>query len=240
MTKVVAFFGASAGVGLSALKQSIAAGHECIALCRFPSKLTAIFPAETTPNLTIVQGDAKDLSTVSKCIQKRNGELVDQIISTIGAKPIISKLSIDDPEVCRKGMFTLLGALEQLRRAGATGQPYIIVFSTTGMSRFGRDVPLAMVPLYHIALKVPHQDKRIMEDSLAASGEDFTIVRGSLLTNGASTTRIRVGIEDPKTGRESNAIGYTISREDAGRWISENLVVKRDAQYLKKVATITY
>jgi hypothetical protein len=51
---------------------------------------------------------------------------------------------------------------------------------------------------------------------------------------------IRVGIEDPKTGRESNAIGYTISREDAGKWIAESLILKRDAKYSNKIAMITY
>ena len=78
-----------------------------------------------------------------------------------------------------------------------------------------------------------------MEDSLAASNEDFTIVRATWLVNGERDREIRVGIEDPKTGRESEAIGYTISREDAGWWIAENLVLKRDTKYLRKIATIT-
>ncbi|KAI9740885.1 MAG: hypothetical protein M1818_004490 [Claussenomyces sp. TS43310] len=240
MTKTVAFFGASTGVGLSALKHSLAAGHQCIALCRIPSKLTAIFPAEATPNLKIVQGDAKDVSAVSQCLQDIDGKLVDQIVSTIGGRPVISKMSIDDPEVCRKGIAALFEALAQLRRNGVTGQPHIIICSTTGISRFGRDIPIAMIPLYHVLLKVPHADKRILEESLVTSDEDYTIVRASLLTDGETTTDIRVGIEDPKTGTESKAIGYTISREDAGRWIAENLLLKRDTKYLKKIATITY
>jgi hypothetical protein len=109
-----------------------------------------------------------------------------------------------------------------------------------GLSRFGRDVPLAVVPLYHIMLKVPHEDKVIMEDRLVASQEAYTIVRASLLTDGESTKETRVGIEDPKTGRDSKAIGYSISREDTGEWIAENLVLMRDAKYSNKIATITY
>lgn len=239
-SKTVAFFGASTGVGLSALKHTLAAGYQCIALCRTPSKLTAIFPTETTPNLKIVQGNAHDVSSVSKCLQGEDGKLVDVVVSTIGGQFIMSKLSIDDPEVCRKGAATLLEALAELRRSGTTRNPHIIACSTTGLSRFGRDIPLAMIPFYHIVLKVPHEDKVIMDDRLIASQEAYTIVRASLLTDGESTKEIRVGIEDPKTGRESKAIGYTISREDTGKWIAENLVLKRDAKYSNKIAMVTY
>lgn len=56
-SKTVAFFGASTGIGLSALKHTLAAGHNCIALCRTPSKLSAIFPPGV-PNLKIVEGNA--------------------------------------------------------------------------------------------------------------------------------------------------------------------------------------
>jgi hypothetical protein len=239
-TKAVAFLGASTGVGLSALKHTLAANHKCIALCRTPSKLTAIFPPESTPNLRIIEGNAHDVAAVSKCLQTEDGKLVDNIISTIGAKFITTKLTIDDPEVCRKGIAVLLEALTELRRNGATGKPHIVVCSTTGMSRFGRDIPYAMVPLYHVLLKVPHQDKTIMEDRLAESGETYTIVRASLLVNGESTKKVRVGIEDPKTGRESPAIGYTISREDAGKWVADNLILKNEGKYVNKIATITY
>jgi hypothetical protein len=241
-SKTVAFFGASTGTGLSALKHTLAAGHQCIALCRTPSKFTAIFPADAYPNLKLVPGNAHDIASVSKCLLAEHGKLVDFVVSTIGAKPVMEGIlpSIDDPEVCRKGAATLLEALAELRRNGATGNPHIIVGSTTGMSRFGRDTPLVIVPLYKIVLKIPHEDKIIMEDRLVGSGETYTIVRMSALTNGESMKEIRVGIEDPKTGRESNAIGYTISREDAGKWIAESLILKRDAKYSNKIAMITY
>ena len=238
--KTVAFLGASTGVGLSVLKHTLAAGHRCIALCRIPSKLTAIFPHETTPNLQVVQGNAHDIAAVSKCLVAENGKLVDEIISTIGGKFILSKMAVDDMEVCRKGMTTILEALAQLRRGGITGKPHIVVCSTTGMSPFGRDIPIAMIPLYHVLLKVPHEDKKAMEDHLVKSGEAYTILHPSLLVNGETSNEIRVGIEDPKTGRESEAIGYTISREDTGKWIANNLVLQLDRRYINKVAMVTY
>ncbi|ORY68880.1 uncharacterized protein BCR38DRAFT_424564 [Pseudomassariella vexata] len=238
--ETVAFLGASTGVGLSALKHTLATGRRCIALCRNPEKLSAILPATSNPNLEIVQGNAHDVAAVSRCLQPSSGALVSTVVSTIGGAFIFSKMTLDDPEVCRKGMVTLLEALDQLRRDGAVGKPHIIICSTTGMSRFGRDTPLAVVPMYKVLLKVPHEDKIVMEDLLVESEEEYTIVRASLMVNGETTKKIRVGIEDPRTGRESDAIGYTISREDAGRWVAENLVLSRDGRYNKKIATITY
>ena len=238
-TKTVAFLGASTGVGLSALKHTLAAGHPCIALCRIPSKLTAILPPETTPNLQIIEGNAHDTSAVSKCLLASKGKLVDAIVSTIGPK-VTATMKIDDPEVCRKGMATLLESLAELRSSGASGKPHIVVCGPTGMSKFGRDVPLLMVPLYHLLLKVPHRDNKIMDDRLVESGEAFTIIHASLLVDGETKKEIRVGIEDPKTGRESSAIGYTISREDTGKWVADNLVLRLDERYVNKIVMVTY
>ncbi|KAH8162499.1 hypothetical protein CIB48_g5765 [Xylaria polymorpha] len=239
-SETVAFFGASGGVGLAALKHTLATGRKCVALCRNPAKLSAILPLESNPNLRIVQGNAHDVTAVSKCLLAQPGVLVDQIISTIGGAFVASKLTIDDPEVCRKGMTVLLIALAGLRRDGAVGKPHIVVCSTTGLSRFGRDIPIAMVPLYHVVLKVPHEDKVIMEDNLVSSGESFTIVRPSLMVADEDTTKVvRVGIEDPKTGRKSSAIGYTITKFDAGRWIAETLILKKQEEYSNKIAMIT-
>ena len=239
-TKTVAFIGASIGVGLAALKHTLAAGHQCIALCRFPEKLEAVFPPGSAPNLRILQGNAHDVEAVSKCIQTEGGKLVDNIVSTIGSRPELTNLRNIDAKVCRKGMATLLEALSLLRSRGIHGSPHITVCSTTGMSRFGRDTPIAIVPLYSVLLKVPHQDKTIMEDQLAASGESFTIIRCSLMVNGETSKPVRVGIEDPKTGRESSAIGYTISREAVGKWVANSLILKNPSKYTNKIAMLTH
>jgi nucleoside-diphosphate-sugar epimerase len=238
-TKTVTFIGASGGVGLSALKHTLAAGHQCIALCRTPSKLTSIFPPESTPNLKVIEGNAHDVQAVSKCLLTEDGKLVDLVLSTIGSRPNFRKMTIEDPECCRNGAAALLEALDNLQRDGATGSPHLITFSTTGISRFGRDYPLAVFPIYHWMLKVPHVDKRITEDRFSDSGRPFTIVRASLLTTGETTKEVRVGIEDPKTGRESEAIGYFISREDSGKWVAENLILKTEEKYVDKIAMIT-
>lgn len=236
--QTIAFLGATTGVGLSALKHTLAAGHNCVALARTPSKLTDILPLSQHRNLSVIQGNAHDVDVVARLLKKNDNSIVDAIITTIGAKPV--GLTVDDPNVCERGMGTLILALAQLRQGGAHGRPLIVGCGTTGASRFGRDFPLVTTPVYRILIKVPLADKRAMESKLFASGEDFTMVRASLLTNGESDTKIRVGVEDPEKGPESKAIGYTISREDAGQWIARNLVLESDQKYLNKIASITY
>lgn len=243
----IAFIGASAGVGLTALEHCLAAGHHCIALCRTPAKLEKLLPNE--PNLKIVQGNAKDVAAVTRILTKPGNplNLVDQVVSTLGAQPAFKwgfLPTIDDPKVCQSAMAALLDALDTLRQRGAHGNPNLVICSTTGMSHFGRDVPYLMIPLYHLVLRLPHADKTAMEARLFESGEHFTVVRCSWMSgcDGPSDTPVRVGVEDPRTGREPgwSAIGYTISREDAGRWFAEHLLLNMDEKYLDKTVTITY
>ncbi|ERS96533.1 hypothetical protein HMPREF1624_06737 [Sporothrix schenckii ATCC 58251] len=206
-SRTVAFLGASGGVGLAALRRTLANGYRCVALCRDPSKLTAIFPemdlnleAQTglddtmaaTRRLTLVRGNAHDVDAVARCLLvpgTTDGErrIVDCVVSTIGGKFILSKLTVDDPNVCANGMATLLAAIKRLRLEGVScsgpSTPRIVVVSTTGISKCGRDVPLALLPLYHGMLRVPHADKCVMEETLVTSGEMFAIVRPSLLVD---------------------------------------------------------
>ncbi|AEO69747.1 uncharacterized protein THITE_2120466 [Thermothielavioides terrestris NRRL 8126] len=71
---------------------------------------------------------------------------------------------------------------------------------------------------------------------------DWTLVRGSLYTDGPATEgRVRVGMEDPVRGVvHSRAVGYTISREDVGKWVWENCLCADDGKWVGKAATITY
>jgi hypothetical protein len=260
-TKTILFLGATGGVGLSALKHSLAAGHTCIAIQRTPSNLlTQLAPAEQKA-ITIHEGNAHDTALVTRALANPNapGRLVDSIVFSIGGKPsftLSGGLTVDDWHVCEKGMHTLLAALDAARRSpsprssssggkpGLQGRPRIVAVSSTGITKLKRDVPLAFTFLYHVLLKKPHEDKRAMEQALIQSGEDFTVVRASLLTDGAElgADKVRVGLEDPVARTvESSAVGYTVSRSDVGRWIWENVVEGSDqGRFVRKAATLTY
>ncbi|KAK9791883.1 putative NAD(P)-binding protein [Seiridium cardinale] len=229
--KTIAFFGATGGCGLAALKHSLADGHTCIALCRTPSKLTDQLPVDKYPNLTVMQGNAHDVAAVSKCVvcPTNPQRFVDHIVSAVGGAFSPTTFSIDDPHVCERATETLLQAITAVRQGGASGTPRIAAISTTGISKTGRDLPVAMFLLYRFMLGVPHKDKEAMEDKFVASGEDFVLVRPSFLVDGKNEAnkQVRVGVEDVRNGKnvvEKKEWGYTISREAVGRWIYQNLI----------------
>jgi nucleoside-diphosphate-sugar epimerase len=237
--KVILFLGATGGVGLSTLRRSLAANHTCIALCRTPSRLTALLPDPAPANLHVVQGDAHDAAVLAQHLTSPAGSPVDTVIFSIGARPTLRGMS--DPHVCEKGMEALLSAL----RARPEGSPKVrlAAVSSTGISDFSRDLPLAMVPLYKLVLHTAHKDKKAMERLVMAGGDvaEWTLVRGSLYTDGPATEgKVREGMEDPVTGKvESMAVGYTISREDVGKWVFENCVLG-GGKWVGKAAVVTY
>ncbi|EJD44582.1 hypothetical protein AURDEDRAFT_125150 [Auricularia subglabra TFB-10046 SS5] len=233
MSKTFAFFGASTGCGLAALKLAVSAGHTCIALLRDPSKLDAHFPNQPA-NLILQPGNAHDVTAVSSCltVPGNDTQLVDAVYFSIGGKLDMSKMGLDDPNVCRKGMATLLEALGQLRAHGAQGRPLIVPMSSTGISDHARDVPLLFIPMYKLLLAQPHKDKKAMEDLVIKSGERFVVLRPSFFVEGDKPgNAIRVGIEDPKTGVEKLAVGYTISREAVGGWVYQHILNGDASQY---------
>ncbi|KJZ72079.1 hypothetical protein HIM_08534 [Hirsutella minnesotensis 3608] len=229
--KTIAFFGATGGCGLSALRRAVAAGYTCIALCRTPAKLEAVFP-ERPANLVLREGNAHDTKAVAGCLTHPadQGRLVDAVCFSIGGVLNMSSMTMSDPDVCKKGIAALLEALADLRATwGAAGHPLLAVVSTTGISEHGRDVPMAMWPFYKFALHAPHEDKKVAEQKLWACAERYVIVRPSLLVDGEKPDRkIRLHVEGPR-GIEKKELGYTISREDVGRWIFENLLSKADS-----------
>ncbi|KXX82524.1 Oxidoreductase AflX [Madurella mycetomatis] len=249
--KAILFLGATGGCGLSALRRSLSANHTCVALCRMPSNLTSKLPNNTNPpHLHIIQGNAHDAEVLGRCLVHPDdpSRLVDTIIFSIGARPTLK--GMDDPHVCENGIAALLTALQRCRAEGATaGAPpaRIVVVSTTGISELGRDMPLLMVPMYKLLLGTAHKDKRALEDALVkgpGKDEEWTIVRGSLYTGGGETEgAVRVGVEDPVRGVvESLAVGYTISREDVGKWIFKNVIDDEEGgrKWVRKTVTVTY
>lgn len=134
--------------------------------------------------------------------------------------------------ICRIASSNILSALALLQ---PSPKPLVLVLSTTGISSGPRDVPLAFLPFYRTLLINPHKDKSAMEKTLTdafianAHSPDtetetwirgFVIVRASLLTNGPALGKAQV-----RVGSEAKpAVGYTISREDVGQWVFENVI----------------
>ncbi|KAK4139353.1 uncharacterized protein C8A04DRAFT_33173 [Dichotomopilus funicola] len=294
MAKTILFLGATGGVGLSALRRALSAGHTCIALCRTPSNLTSQLPADLVPsesttnntstntnnntNLHIITGNAHDPAAVTRCFSTVPSP-IDTIVFSLGAYPTLRGMS--DPHVCEKGMGVLLDVLRAQRAqrdnsVNNTTQkedqtsnyqpPHLIAISTTGISSLGRDIPLLVVPLYKVGLHTAHEDKRGMERLVIAAGTSslsshhsskggqregegkgeglvrFTLIRGSLYTSGPETEGlVRVGVEDVGKGVvEKRELGYTISREDVGKWVWEECIKVEGGQWVGKAVGVTY
>lgn len=234
MSQTIAFLGATGGCAGACLIAALKDGYTCRALVRTPSKLTASLDAQgvsksSLANLEIVEGNAKDINSVKELLQTSTG-MVDTVVFGVGAAPKlrlhIMPVTLDDPNLCRTAMATLLSALNELK---AATKPRLLVISTTGITRGPRDVPFLYIPLYHWLLHVPHIDKRVMEqlvweqkdkpDAERVIGE-FAIVRPTLLMdgNGVGVGNIRYGLES------SPALGWTIDRKDVGNWLFESCV----------------
>jgi len=161
----------------------------------------------------------------------------------------------EDTTICEKGTAAILKALQSLedKGKGDMSASKLVVLSTTGISDKRRDIPVAMIPLYHWLLAIPHKDKRNMEDILVeGQGKDrrWVIVKPSLLLNGEAKglRKVRVGVDLPHDQKEQgNAvdekkeIGYTIRREDVGLWIYEKCVKNGGEQkWERKLVGLTY
>jgi len=210
----IAFFGATGGCCRAALMEVLRAGHLARALLRTPSKLTPLEEGCPAENLTIVQGDIRDVQKVKEVIDG-----CDVIMSGIGCyvKFVKFRPVLLDPNLCKDALDTITSAMTQVERPPKR----LIVVSTTGLDK-RRDIPIAMVPLYRWLLHEPHEDKRKMEEAVINAGkagivDEWIIVRAALLTNGPKTEKYHAG---------KGIRGYTVSRNDVGHFLSQNLVSK--------------
>ncbi|MCJ1316848.1 hypothetical protein MMC15_002169 [Xylographa vitiligo] len=189
-------------------------------------------------NLQITKGDIRDASTIKPALML-DGRIVNIIVSGLGSTPSLTAKV--DWNICRVGVPNIIDAIASL---DSTTPPFLAVISTTGISKGPRDVPLAFAPLYHIALSSPHEDKRLMEEAVLKAANKlqneqtvisgYTIVRPSLLIDWKENTKLRVGTEEKPT------LGYTISRQNVGRWIYEDVIAEGGSKWSGKAVTLTY
>lgn len=154
------------------------------------------------------------------------------VISGVGGTPDFSQpLSpkFVGKTICQDTIRNILEVLRE-QRHGYKQKPVLVAISSTGLTK-ERDIPLAMVPLYNWMLKVPHADKRVMEElifeevgkpELEKAISDYVIIRPSFLTSGASQrekVRVLKGQgegQNTAVGISCPFVGYTICREDVG------------------------
>lgn len=219
----------------------------------------------SSSKLTIIEGDVRTLADVKRTLQLENGSTARLIISGIGGVPKgigLYGMKLEDPKIGEVSTKVILEAVAEMRQQHEpTYRPVFLGISSIGLGRGRtRDLPYIQYPIYTWLLREPFIDKRIFEQLVMDAhneGQVQTIlVRASMLTDGKGKgmQAIRVGSEPlPTTSQSDNPvaheddgiplpIGYTISREDVGRWIYE-AVIKPESGSKKwsgRAVTVTY
>ena len=203
----VVVFGASGRTGRLVVGEALERGHQVLAFVRSPSKLGL-----SHPQLTLAQGDATSAADVDSAVH--------------GSEAVVSVLGLaadSPPNVCSVGVANIVGSMTE------RGVKRLICLSDYGngetrarglYSRF-----LWLVIRAHL------EDKEKMEATVRSSGLDWTIVRATILSDGAKTGKYRVGPEI-KIG-----LVPRISRRDVAHFIVEQIA---DASFVGASPSISY
>lgn len=170
--------GASAGIGLEVVKQSLAAGHQVRAFARSAQSM------ELQHNqLETFAGDALDATAVQAALQN-----VDTVIQTLGV-PFNLRLFTGPITLFSQATQTLLAAMDKsdCKR----------LLSVTG---FGAgDSQVSIHPLQRLGFNLvfgrAYADKSKQEQMIKSSNLNWTIVRPGVLTNGDGSKPYRALVE---------------------------------------------
>ncbi len=166
----LAIFGATGGTGRHLVEQALAAGHHITVLVRTP---TAV--AEQHERLRIVQGDVRQAHQVAAVVDGQ-----DAIVSALGPHergPV---------SLCTEAMTNILAAMTR------HGVRRLVALSAYG-ARESHDGGLYTLLLWRIQ-KEKMRDKERMEDLIARSAVEWTVVRPSALTKGPRTAHYHTGV----------------------------------------------
>ncbi|MDR7274315.1 NAD(P)-dependent oxidoreductase [Catenuloplanes atrovinosus] len=185
----ITVLGATGGTGTHVLRQARAAGHDVTAVVRDPARLPDL------PGLTVATATVTDPDAIGGAISGR-----DAVVSALGPRGLRAPTTI-----CADGAAAAVAAM---RRHGVRR---LVVVSNSGMHVDDRDGPLtryAVKPILKRVLAHAYADMRAMEDLVAATDLDWTIVRPPMLTDGPRTGRYRTELGRGVRG------GNRISRAD--------------------------
>ena len=189
----IIIFGASGGVGQSAVKQAVENGFEVTAFVRTPAKLEVAHE-----NLTVIKGDAYNPAEVSDAIAGH-----DAVVSCLGSDKGMKKST-----ALQDMVKNIVAGME------AHGVKRIVYTASAGVHNelLGVSGKLMMG-----MLKNALADHRAAVDHIEAHGLTYTIVRPMGLTNGPFTGKYREAASGvPEKSK-------TIPRADVAHFILKTL-----------------
>lgn len=166
----ITIIGASAGVGLATLKQSLANGHFVTAL----STQTESIPNH--PNLIKTNGSATSITDLTKVMKD-----AEAVIVTIGTKN-------------KKPNTLFSDAAKALVEAGKLLEYHapILIITGFGAGKSSSYLSFFMRTIIRLFLKHQYENKTIMEEIIAKSDLNWEIVRPGILTDKPLTHNYKV------------------------------------------------
>jgi putative NADH-flavin reductase len=197
----LAIVGATGGVGSQVLEQAVAAGHDVTAIVRDPRGLSA-------NGVRVVAADlaSPDPATLVSAVAGS-----DAVVSALGPR------SNAEAGVAARGTRALADAMRAagVRRIVAISAAPVATLPTPGRPEPPRHDPgdaflvrSVLAPILRIVFRAHYADLALMEDVLAESRLDWTVVRPPRLTGKPLTGRYRIAV-----GRNVRR-GMSVSRAD--------------------------
>jgi uncharacterized protein YbjT (DUF2867 family) len=178
--------GASRGIGLEAVRQALALGHDVRALARSADRIGI-----EDPRLEPVPADATDAAAVGEALRG-----VDAVIQAVGGPGGLG------PSFRPVSLFsgTTRVLLVEMRRANEGANDGAGVRRLVAVTGFGAGdsrgrFSLPERAVHRLLLGPAYDDKDRQEVLIRGSGLDWLIVRPTILTNGPRTGRYRVLVE---------------------------------------------
>jgi putative NADH-flavin reductase len=197
--------GATGGIGSALIEQALKRGHSVTAFVRSPEKI-----AQPQPNLRVQQGDPRQ---TSQLVASMAGH--DAVVSALGVRSLTKRTLLED---CARS------TVEAMRKSGLRR---LLVVSAALL--FPDAGPLA--PPLRFILHYNMIDSKAMEQIVAASELDWTIVRPPRLTDGKHTGRFRAEMDRlPKNG-------FSISRADVAHFL---LQASEERSYVRGIVGVCY
>lgn len=212
-------FGASGRIGTELVRQAVAAGHAVTAVVREGSGLQVPLPelrlvaarsGVAGGRAEVVTADVMDPRSIAPILSGH-----DAVLSALGPRP--------------KGPSDVLtaSARSTLQAMSESGVRRYVVVSVAGIHTGGDDPVTKYVvkPILQRILRESFADARRMEELVAGSDLDWTIVCPPRLTNGAAKTTIRSNTEGTVRG------GFSMTRADVATYmlqaIDDTAVIRR-------------
>ena len=204
-------FGASGGLGLEVVKQSLQAGHLVTAFIRTPSKVHI-----QDPNLTLFQGDVMEAAVVEKAIAGH-----EAVISTLGpTRPPVPAMM----ETAARNIITAMKKHGLHRLISTTGAG---VQQPEDRPKF---IDYLIGALLNLLAREVVLDSARGVKLIQASDLDWTIVRFPRLMDGAHTGKYYVGYVNKESSTQ-------FSRADGADFVLKELT---DNKWLRKAPLVSY